>query len=260
LPGRPFTFARAPPHPWLGVTPHPTTGDPDPPRHPHWVVLTPHERSPDGLERALREVRANHGATESFDRLQEQLAPRLFRYFRAHSFSPEDAEDLVQGVLARVWQGLPGLRQEDRFLAWLFTIARNVRRVARTEQLRERSWRAADTEWPDDLPDPRAEGQARDQLRAERMDVLDAAIDALPAQQRQCLLLRVRHELSYEEIAETLGLSLNTVRNHLSAAKKNLRRRLGVELDTGASRRNLFPAGEATIRAACYRSDAIGRT
>lgn len=186
---------------------------------------------PDGLERAMREVRAHHDATESFARLQEQLAPRLFRYFRAHSFSPEDAEDLMQGVLARVWQGLPGLRQEDRFLAWLFTIARNVRRAARMEQFRERRWRAADSEWPDDFPDPRVEGQARDQLRAERIDVLNAAIDALPAQQRQCLLLRVRHELSYEEIAETLCLSLHTVRNHLSAAKKNLRRRLGIELD-----------------------------
>ena len=104
---------------------------------------------PDGLEQAMREARANRDAAESFAPLQAQLAPRLFRYFRAHSFSPEDAEDLVQGVLARVWQGLPGLRQEARFLGWLFAIARNVRRAARTEQLRERSWRAADAQWPE---------------------------------------------------------------------------------------------------------------
>jgi RNA polymerase sigma-70 factor (ECF subfamily) len=186
---------------------------------------------PEGLEHAMREARINHQGAESFARLQAQLSPRLFRYFRAHAFSPEDAEDLVQGVLARIWQGLPGLRHEERFLAWVFSIARNVRRAARVEQARERRWRAADSQGSEDLPDPRVEGQIRDQRRAELVDALNAAVDALPTQQRQCLLLRVRDERSYEEIASSLQLSLYTVRNHLSAAKKNLRRRLGVELD-----------------------------
>jgi RNA polymerase sigma-70 factor (ECF subfamily) len=62
---------------------------------------------------------------------------------------------------------------------------------------------------------------------AERLRAVDSAIEALPPQQRQCLLLRAVEELSYEEIAATLRLSVHTVRNHLAQARQSLRRQLG---------------------------------
>ncbi|MBI4473804.1 MAG: sigma-70 family RNA polymerase sigma factor, partial [Acidobacteria bacterium] len=61
----------------------------------------------------------------------------------------------------------------------------------------------------------------------EQLDRTWRAVEELPAQQRQCLLLRVLQEMSYEEIATVLRLSASTVRNHLWEARLNLRRMLG---------------------------------
>ena len=178
------------------------------------------------LQDAVRGARCGDDVAGSFRALEAHLAPRLRRYFRGYSFPHEDAEDLVQSVLARVWQGLSRLQAEESFLPWLYTIARNVRSAAWQDRRQERSWRVEAVELRDETPDPRSGRLVEDRLDAERVEALMAAIEELPPQQRQCLLLRMREELSYEEISATLRLSLHTVRNHIAAAKKALRRRL----------------------------------
>jgi RNA polymerase sigma-70 factor (ECF subfamily) len=185
---------------------------------------------PEALAEAVRRARAGGDEAAGFRALEAQLAPRLLRYFRAHAFAPPDAEDLVQAVLLRVWRGLPQLQQAERFLVWVFVIARNVARTARSRQRRERHWIAGGSELAEDVPDPRAAASLRDHAEAERWEAMRAIIDELPPQQRQCLLLQLREELSYEEISETLRLSLHTVRNHLAAARKTLRQRLQRDL------------------------------
>lgn len=184
----------------------------------------------EALLQAVRQVRAGIGMDENFRIIDARLRPRLLRFFRANYFSSEDAEDLVQKTLTRVYLGVQHLEHEERFMGWLFAIARNVRHTAVTQQRRESQWMAGGIELAEGVPDPRSASWAHDQqLDEERLEAVQAAIEELPAQQRQCLLLRVREELSYEEIAETLRLSVNTVRNHLAEAKKNLRRRLAAE-------------------------------
>lgn len=174
---------------------------------------------------AVQKLRAGVDVDESFARIEGWLRPRLTGYFRAHYFSPEDAEDLVQRTFARVYLGIRQLEREEKFLAWLFVIARNVRFTAAGEQQREKHMVAGGIELAEEIPDPRAASWSHDQqLDQQRLDAVGAAIEALPAQQRQCLLLRVRDELPYTEIAAVLRLSVNTVRNHLAEAKKNLRR------------------------------------
>ena len=165
---------------------------------------------------ALRRARSG-GADEdsAFRELDRLFRPRLLRYFLASSFSREDAEDLVQKTLVRVFQGIGGVREEDRLLAWLFTVARNVRNTAFERRP------------PPALPlDAVAEpADTRGMESSERdVDALWKAIEALPPRQRQCLPLQVRDGMSYEEIAATLRLSVNTVRNHLAAARESLRR------------------------------------
>jgi RNA polymerase sigma-70 factor, ECF subfamily len=177
----------------------------------------------------VRRARAGLDLAGSFRVLEARLGPRLLQYFRCRSFSPEDAEDLVQGVLAQVWQGLPRLQQEDKFLAWAYAIARNMVRTARARRRRERRWVIGDPDLAERLPDPQSTRFLQERLEAERIEAMKVAIASLPSQQRECLLLRVREELSYEEISETLRLSLHTVRNHLAAARKKLRQLLGCE-------------------------------
>jgi len=173
----------------------------------------------DALAAALRGVRAGGAhADEPFRGLDAALRPRLFRYFRSASFSREDAEDLVQKTLVRVFQGIGDVREEDKLLAWLFTVARNVRNTAFERQ----PPRAVPLEAVAEPADPREIGDGVHE-RKTRSEALWRAIEALPPRQRQCLPLQVRDGLSYEEIAATLRLSVNTVRNHLAAARENLK-------------------------------------
>lgn len=117
------------------------------------------------------------------------------------------------------------LRAEESFWPWLFTIARNLRRTTRERERRELGVIAGGLELAEGASDP--ESHPRDLgLREERLLAVRRAIEGLPAQQRQCLL-QVRGEMSHEEVAETLRLSVHTVRNHLAPARKSLRRALG---------------------------------
>jgi RNA polymerase sigma-70 factor (ECF subfamily) len=178
------------------------------------------------LLQAVRQVRAGIEVEENFRVMDARLRPRLLSFFRDGHFSHQDAEDLVQKTLARVYRGVQRLEQAEKFWGWLFAIARNVRRTAIAERQRESQWVTGGIELAEELPDPRPGRWSHEQLEDARLEAVRAAIEALPAQQRQCLLLRVRDEMPYEEIAETLRLSVNTVRNHLAEAKKNLRQML----------------------------------
>ncbi len=178
------------------------------------------------VEQALADLRrARSGGADAdaaFRDLDRAFRPRLLRYFRAASFSQEDAEDLVQKTLLRVFQGIGGVREEDKLLAWLFTVARNVRNTA----FDRRPPRAVPLEKVPEPADAREMDDTDHRRRERRAAALWRAIEALPPRQRQCLPLQVRDGLSYEEIAATLRLSVNTVRNHLAAARENLRRML----------------------------------
>jgi RNA polymerase sigma-70 factor (ECF subfamily) len=177
---------------------------------------------------AVRALRAGTEVEASFASLDSLVRPRLRSYFRAHCFAPEAAEDLVQKTLLRVYQGVGQLRVQESFLAWLFAIARNVRRTARGRERRDARVLAPGVEPDAETPDPRP-GLEDGRLMEERVTTLREAIEQLPPQQRQCLLLRVHQDLSYEEVAQTLRLSVHTVRNHLASARRTLRLVDGLE-------------------------------
>ena len=178
------------------------------------------------LQDALHRLREGGDAEACFAVLDTRLRPRLLAYFRADAASREEAEDLAQKTLARAVSGVARLRAEESFMAWLFTIARNVRRTALGRQRRAALVVAGSLDMAGDPPDPRPT-PLEDGLEAERLAALRTAIEQLPRQQRHCLLLHFDRELSYEDVAATLGLSAHTVRNHLALARKALRRMLG---------------------------------
>jgi RNA polymerase sigma-70 factor (ECF subfamily) len=180
------------------------------------------------LLKAVVQARAGVDVEENFRIIAAWLSPRLLSYFRKHYFSHEAAEDLVQTTLMRVYKNIGQLEQAEKFLAWLFKIARNVRCAAIGKQLYEMRYLAGDLEQAEELPDTKPASRSPDRKieEEERLKRMWAAIESLPPRQRQCFLLKERDELSYEEIAETLQLSVNTVRNHLAEARKSLRRTL----------------------------------
>jgi RNA polymerase sigma factor (sigma-70 family) len=141
------------------------------------------------------------------------LIPRLRRYARALVGERAAADDLVQDTLERAWSKLHLYRRGTDLRAWLFTVMHNVH-VNRL--------RAAKPTDPldDDLPEL---AQRAPQADALLVRDLDRAIARLPADQRAVLLLVTLEEMSYEDVARTLGIPIGTVMSRLSRAREKLR-------------------------------------
>ena len=180
-------------------------------------------RGIDPLAAAVERLRRGDGeAAADIDRL---LRPRLTRYFQSGPWPRDEAEDLVQQTLVLVFKSVRDLKNPDRFLPWLFAIARNVRSTTADRWTTRRRF---ESEGLDSVADPPApsdiDARERDEVLAQRTKAVRRALMSLPSRQRQCLLLQVRERMSYEEIAATLRLSSHTVRNHIAQAKESLRR------------------------------------
>ena len=129
-----------------------------------------------------------------------------------------EAEDLAQDVFVKVYHGLQGFQGEALFSTWLYRITTN----SCLNQRRKRKRESQVTQVVDD-PEPILSDRASNPHtlleRKELKDFLEKAIQALPQEQRMVLILRDIEGLSYEEIADSLGLELGTVRSRLHRAR-----------------------------------------
>ena len=142
-----------------------------------------------------------------------ELIPRLRRYARALVGDRPTADDLVQDTLERAWAKLHLYRRGTDLRAWLFTVMHNV------HVNRIRATRSTDP-LGDEMPEL---AQRATQADALLVRDLDRAIARLPADQRAVLLLVTLEEMSYEEVARTLGIPIGTVMSRLSRAREKLR-------------------------------------
>ena len=142
-----------------------------------------------------------------------ELIPRLRRYARALVGDRASADDLVQDTLERAWAKLHLYRRGTDLRAWLFTVMHNV------HVNRVRAARATDT-LEDEMPELAQRAAQGDALLVRD---LDRAIGRLPAEQRAVLLLVTLEEMSYEQVARTLGIPIGTVMSRLSRAREKLR-------------------------------------
>lgn len=154
-----------------------------------------------------------YATTEQLERLYREMGPALLVYFRQHRAVASDAEDLLQDTFVRAFRHFDRLQQSISPRAYLFGIARHVcldalRRRKSGEETTDEA--IAPINEPEDL----------------RLQAMRDAIGELPALQREALLLKLRHELSYEEIAEVLAVPVGTVRSRLHHAVRQLKENL----------------------------------
>ncbi len=142
-----------------------------------------------------------------------ELIPRLRRYARALVGDRATADDLVQDTLERAWTKLHLYRRGTDLRAWLFTVMHNV------HVNRVRATRPTDV-LDDELPELAQRAPQGDALLVRD---LDRAIARLPAEQAAVLLLVTLEEMSYEEVARSLGIPIGTVMSRLSRAREKLR-------------------------------------
>lgn len=147
----------------------------------------------------------------------EQLltwVPRLRRYARALAGNRDDADDLVQDTLERAWAKSGLWRGVADMRGWLFGIMHNLH----VDGVRRP--RLATVVMDDDTPE-----QAVAPTQGERLAVLDlqAALDQLPVEQKEILLLVALEDMSYADVAKTLGIPIGTVMSRLSRGRERLR-------------------------------------
>jgi len=146
------------------------------------------------------------------------LLPRLFRFAHALTGSKQEAEDVVQTACERALTRLDQFTPGTRLDSWMFRI---VRTVAIDRGRRERRSVAVDPVILGEqiVEDARiAEGTAARQ----DLDSVRRALDELPEQQRSVLLMVALEGLSYQEVADTLGIPIGTVMSRLSRARRKL--------------------------------------
>ncbi len=141
--------------------------------------------------------------------------PRLRRYARAMLGDRAAADDLVQDTLERAWSRIAQWRPGSDLRAWLFGIMHNLR----VDQLRRNGLPTTSLDEEEVAEVPVRPTQS-DLL--EVMD-LETALRQLPDEQREVLLLVALEEMSYADIAASLGIPIGTVMSRLSRGRERLR-------------------------------------
>lgn len=168
-------------------------------------------------------ARAAEGDEDAFRRLAERFHPRIYRWALARTGDPDEADDVAQEVLVRIYRSLGEFAGRARFATWVYRITANVaggqqrkhRRRRKLEQLTvlERS----ETE-----PHRELESLHLANLAARALDFFQD----LPEQQRVIFDLVDLQGMTPAEVADLSGMNRSTVRAHLFKARRTIRRRM----------------------------------
>ena len=175
-------------------------------------------------------AKALEGETEAFGELVRRYQRPVYGLIVRMVRNAAIAEEIAQDVFIKVYGRLESYDPLRKFSSWLFKVAHN----ATIDHLRRRRVPTVPLESPpeegaqlaDVLAGPEREGPEQIAARGELAVALERAMEALRPQQREVLLLRFRHGLSYTEMAAVMGLPLGTIKTHLHRARKGLARAL----------------------------------
>jgi RNA polymerase sigma-70 factor (ECF subfamily) len=167
------------------------------------------------------------GEADAFERFVEHFRAKVFHYSWLICGSPQDAEEVAQETLLKVFENFDQLRDPERVRPWVFRIARNVCLMQRRRSVFAPAHEFSLEELPatsevaDSIELP--EGEL---LRSELRAVIDRIIAELPPTYRAVVLLRDLEELSTEETAQVLDLSIDVVKTRLHRGRAAMRQKL----------------------------------
>ena len=169
-----------------------------------------------------------HGDAAAFEQLYARHKQALFRYVRNSCGNEAVAHELYQDIWLHVIKGRSTYHAESPFNAWLYRIARN-----RLIDHYRKQPAIADSPLDPNLPVSQLSNLVTTPLRpdeiadlSERAHVLHAAVQALPAAQREAVLLRHIAGMSLQEVADLLGEGTETIKSRLRYATAKLRSHL----------------------------------
>jgi RNA polymerase sigma-70 factor (ECF subfamily) len=168
--------------------------------------------------------------TRAFEVLLRRYEPLVFRTAARYLRNEQDAEEACQDVFLRVFHGLPRFEERSAFRTWLFRIVANVC-AARFARLKKQAAKQAEFLTAASRQMMRMPEPVAGELEPIRGTVGEG-LEMLPPDDRQILILRHISELSLEELAETLGISVSAAKMRLYRAE----RRLALAYDQAQSR------------------------
>ena len=175
-------------------------------------------------------TRARAGDSRAFEALVLEHQQRVYNLALRMTGNADDAFDISQEAFLKAWRGLDGFHFESAFSTWLYRLTANAcldflraqkRRQTVSLTVQDEDGDEVQTQIADTAPTPE---QAA--LAAEDRRMLETAMNALDAESRTIITLRVINDLSYEQIAEVLEVREGTVKSRLSRAREKLRKKL----------------------------------
>jgi len=189
--------------------------------------------------RLMLQVRAGDAA--AFTELVERYRNRLLTVLEHLVGNHEQAEDLAQEVFLRVFKASHRYEPGAKFSTWLFTIANNVASNALRSRSRRREVGVPEGNGSDSSPmqlDQLAKAASgfmptRALDKAEQAQMVRQAVASLSERQRMALLLAKFEGMSYQDIAQTMDLSVQAIKSLLSRARVNLKEILSPYVEQG---------------------------
>lgn len=187
-------------------------------------------------------ARVQRGEKRAFDLLVLKYQRRIMRLLSRVVRSPADIEDVAQETFIKAYRALPQFRGDSAFYTWLYRIAINT----------ARNWHVAQTRRPQGVDHfENEEGETFHQIDnltdintpegilASRQvaETINAAIAELPDELRVAIMLREIEGMSYEEIAQSMGCPIGTVRSRIFRAREVIARKLRPVMESDSDHR-----------------------
>jgi RNA polymerase sigma-70 factor (ECF subfamily) len=178
-----------------------------------------------GAELTETIARARSGNSEAWGELYKQYAPAIFRFCRRALPAREDAEDATTEIFMKIRGKLEQYDASRPFSAWLYKVSANhCWDTLRRRRIRQDLETGEVETLPLEHPDP---GQLDQLMEESTSQQVRAALAKMPSRARMALVLRYYSEMSYDEIADALGVRRAFVGVVLLRARHQLREILG---------------------------------
>lgn len=165
--------------------------------------------------------KSKDGQSEAFAEIYDQFADKIFRFIKIKIQNQEQAEDVLQEVFLKAWQGLKNLRLENlNFSAWLYTITRNA-----INDYYRKYYRAPKIAELDENLEAIAIGESQEKILDSKFarQNIQKSFEELPVQYKEVLEMRFIQDFSPEETALILGKSNLAIRLAQHRALKKLK-------------------------------------
>jgi RNA polymerase sigma factor (sigma-70 family) len=185
------------------------------------------------LERKIMIPEMTQAQNESISEVIQENGKKLFAFIRNRVNEPEEAEDIFQDVMYELTESYRLMQPIEKMAAWLYRVARNKitdkYRKKRPQLLDDKVVRQSNDEEPlfiNDLLKSNSESPDKEFDQALIQAALEQALDELPKEQRDVFIKHELEGLSFKEIAEESGVTVNTLLSRKRYAVIHLREKL----------------------------------